>query len=122
MERVRWLLGLLLVGEGLASALRFVTRLSVVTIYPSLIVGFWFARFLVAVQQFAAGSMVLSGRPLGRALAPWVYAQSAVLLTFELGFAFAPTNLFPAYRWWAVAIYWTYAAIGIAAFAVRRRL
>jgi hypothetical protein len=122
MERARWLLGLLLVGEGLASALRFVTRLSVITIYPGITVGFWLARLVVAVQQFTAGSMVLSGRSVGRALAPWTYVQSAALLTLELGVGLASTNIFPAHRSWALAAYWTYALVGVAAFRVRRRL
>ena len=122
MAGARWLLGLILVAEGLASALRFVTRLSVITIYPGLTVGFWIGRLLVAVQQFTAGSMVMSGRPLGRDLAPWTYLQSALLLTFELGLGFASTNIFPTHRWWAVAGYWVYAAIGIAVFRAGRRL
>ena len=90
--------------------------------YPPLTIAFIAARFLVAIQQFSAGWMVMSGRPPGPLVARWALAESAILVTFELGFAFAPTNLFPAYRWWAVGGYWAYALIGLFVFRPDRRL
>jgi hypothetical protein len=107
---------LLLVVEGLASALRATTRLSAFMVYPGAAVFFMALRLVVAVEQFTAGWMAMDGRPFARTFAPWVYLQSAVLVTFELGFRMAPTNLFPAYRWWAVALYWIYAVAGMYSF------
>jgi hypothetical protein len=108
--------------EGLSSALRFLTRLSVVAVYPPVTLAFIAARFLVAMQQFAAGWMVLGRRPPGPAFARWVFVQSAVLYTFSLGFGFAPTSLFPSYRWWLVGAYWIYALAGVAIFRPPRRM
>ena len=113
---------LLLLLEGLSSALRFATRFSYVMIYPALTVSLIAMRLVVAVQQFGAGWMVIGGRPPGPPFARVALAQSAVLVTFELGFGLAPTNLFPAYRWWAVGVYWIYALIGILVFRPERRL
>ena len=111
-----------LILEGLSSALRFATRPSVLTIYPPLTIAFIGARLVVAVQQFAAGWMVIGGRLPGPALARWTFAESAVLITFEIGLRFAPSSLFPAFRWWAVGLYWLYAAAGILVFRSNRRL
>ena len=119
MQRV---FAFLLVLEGLSSALRFLTRLSAYAVYPPLTLVFIAARLLVAVQQFAAGWMVMGGRPPGPSFARWVFVQSAVLHTFSLGFGFAPTSIFPAYRWWAVGAYWIYALTGFVIFRRERRL
>jgi hypothetical protein len=116
---VRTLFAVLLLFEGLGSGLRAVTRLPVLFIYPWDTVLFMVLRLVIALQQFAAGWLVRTRRPLGPALARWAYPQSAVLVTLELGFGLAPTNIFPAYRWWVVGLYWLYAAAGMAVF--RRR-
>ena len=113
---MRRIFALLLMLEGLSSALRFASRLSVLMVYPPLTIAFIAARFLVAVQQFSAGWMVMGGRPPGPLVARWALAESAVLVTFELGLGLAPTNLFPLYRWWAVGLYWAYALTGILVF------
>ena len=119
---MRTVFALLLVLEGLSTALRTTTRLPVLMVYPPLTIAFVAARFLVAVQQFSAGWLVMGGRPPGPLLARWALAESAILVTFELGCGFAPTNLFPAYRWWAVGLYWAYALAGIFVFRHERRL
>jgi hypothetical protein len=116
------LFALLLVLEGLSSALRFLTRLSVLSVYPPFTLAFIGARFLVAVQQFAAGWMVFGRRPPGLLFARWVLVQSALLYTVGLGFGFAPTSLFPAHRWWVVGAYWVYALAGLVIFRPTRRL
>lgn len=118
---LRHVFALLLILEGLSSALRFATRLSVLAFYPPVTIAFVVVRLIIAVQQFSAGWMVISGRTLGPVLAPWVLLESAVLVTLEIGLAFAPTNLFPAYRWWAVGFYWVYALIGIVIFRAGAR-
>jgi hypothetical protein len=66
--------------------------------------------------------MVLSARPAGAAFARTALFASAALTTFELGFGFAPGNLFPAYRWPAVGLYWVYAVAGALVFRAPRRL
>jgi hypothetical protein len=113
---------LVLILEGLSSALRFLTRLSVLSVYPPFTLAFIGARFLVAVQQFAAGWMVFGRRQPGPLFARWVLVQSALLYTVSLGFGFAPTSLFPAHRWWVVGAYWIYALTGLVIFRPERRL
>ena len=119
---MQYAFALVLLLEGLSSALRFLTRLSIVSVYPPFTFAFIAARFLVAIQQFAAGWMVLGRRPPGPAFARWVFVQSALLHTFSLGFGFGPTSLFPAHRWWVVGGYWIYALIGLVIFRSERRL
>ena len=46
-------------------------------------------------------------------LARVVLVASAVLTTFEIGLRWAPTSLFPSYRWPAVGLYWLYALVGV---------
>ena len=43
------------------------------------------------------------------------------ILVALVAFAFAPSSLFPAYRWWAVGLYWIYAVVGIVVFRPERR-
>ena len=108
--------GLLLLLEGLSTGLRTATRLPTIVVYPWIAIAFVGVRLGVALQQFTAGWMVIGGRMPGPRLARWAYAQSAVLVTLEIGFRFAPTNIFPSYRWWFVAAYWAYAVAGILVF------
>jgi hypothetical protein len=119
---MRTVFAFVLLLEGLSSALRFVTRLSVLIVYPPVTLAFATARVIVAIQQFSAGWMVTGRRPAGAVFARWALAQSAVLVTLEIGFGFAPTSLFPAYRWWAVGAYCLYALAGIVTFRSERRL
>jgi hypothetical protein len=106
----------LLIMEALSTGLRAATRLPMVAVYPWLTVAFMALRLAVALQQFTAGWMAIGRRPPASRLARWVYAQSALLVTLELGFRFAPTNIFPSYRWWFVGGYWAYALAGILVF------
>jgi hypothetical protein len=112
----------ILILEGLSSAVRFLTRVSVFGVYPPVTLAFIGARLLVAAQQFAAGWMVLGRRPFGPTFARWVLVQSALLHTLTLGFGLAPTSIFPAYRWWAVGAYWIYALLGVVIFRSKRWL
>jgi hypothetical protein len=113
---LRGICAVLLIVEGLSSALRTAMRLQVIIVYPWVTVLFTAMRLVVAVQQFTAGWLALGNRPPSSVIARWAYLQSATLLTFELGFRFSPTNVFPAYRWWFVGAYWIYVLIGIAIF------
>jgi hypothetical protein len=110
---MRAAVGLLLVAEALSTALRTAGRLSILSVYPWMAISFVAARFAVALVQFAGGTMLLNGRPGGRAIGQWAFGTSAVLRVFELGFGFAPTSLFPSYRWPAVGLYCAYAAAAI---------
>jgi hypothetical protein len=105
--------GILLLVEGLSSGLRAATRLPTIVVYPWPTIAFAALRLFVAFQQFTAGWMVIGGRPPGPRLGRWAFAQSAVLVTLEIGLRFAPTNIFPSYRWWFVGAYWVYALAGI---------
>lgn len=118
---MRRILSFLLILEGLSTALRSATRLSVIVVYPATTIAFFAARLAVAIQQFAAGWMASRRHPFGPRLAQWALGESAVLTTFEIGFGFASTNMFPAYRWWAVGLYWIYAIVGIVIFRRERR-
>jgi hypothetical protein len=101
--------------EGLATGVRFVTRVPILVVYPPLTIAFVVLRLGVALAQFTSGWMLLNGRPAGSSFGRWTYGVSAALVTFEIGLGFAPTSLFPAYRWPAVGLYWLYALAAIAA-------
>jgi len=104
----------LLILEGLLTGTRAAGRVSVLAVYPAVTMAFIAARFGVAVLQFAGGSMLLWKSPGGPVVAQWSLAASGLLLVFELGLGFSPTNLFPSYRWPAVAFYGAYALAGAA--------
>jgi hypothetical protein len=115
-------IALLLIVEGLSSGLRTVQRLPVLIHYPGLTPGVVLLRAAVAVAQFTGGWTLLAGRPFGPTAATWVYVASAVLVTLEIGIGLAPTSLFPAYRWPAVALYWLYALSAAAWLRQRNRV
>ena len=103
----------LLMLEALASGLRFTRVVPLFPAYPALTIVMLLLRAGVAVVQFSGGFTLAQRRPAGRMLARTALLASAVLTTFEIGFRWAPTSLFPAYRWPAVGIYWGYALTGI---------
>jgi hypothetical protein len=105
-----------LLVEGLSTGVRVTARLPVLPAYPWLTILLTVLRVAVALQQFTAGWMVLGDRPPGARLARWAYAESTMLLSLELGFRLAPSNIFPAYRWWFVGLYAMYSVIGLIAF------
>jgi hypothetical protein len=70
-------------------------------------------RGLVGALQFAAGWMLLSGRPPGVPLARMAFVTSAVLTTLEVGFNLAPTRVYPWWRWQFTAAYWVYALLAL---------
>jgi hypothetical protein len=106
---LRGVVAVLLVLEALSSAIRMAGRLPVLVVYPWLTLAVMAIRMGVAVLQLTAGWMLLQDQRRGRALGFWSCLASAALFTFEIGLRFAPTNLFPTYRWPAVGLYWTYA-------------
>jgi xanthine/uracil permease len=101
--------------EGLATGVRAATRIPVLIFYPPLTLGIVLVRVGVALAQFTSGWMLINERPAGPVFGQLTYAASALLVTVEIGLGLAPTSLFPAYRWPAVALYWLYAAAAIAA-------
>ena len=107
------LIAILLVLEGFSTGMATVGRLPTIAIYPTLTVAVIAVRGLLGVLQFASGWMLLQRRVPASVLARWSLTASAVLLTLELGFGLAPTNLFPTYQWPAVAAYWIYAVVAI---------
>ena len=113
---MRTVFALLLLVEGLSSGLRAAMRLPAIVVYPWLTLLVIGLRLAVAFQQFTAAWMLIGRRPPGAAMARWVYAESAALVTVELGFGLVPTSIFPAHRWWFVAFYWVYALVGIIVF------
>ena len=109
---MRTILALLLILEALSSGLRATGRLPMLVIYPWFTLALMTARLGVAVAQFSSGWMLLQHQPVGRVLGFWSYIASAALVTLEVGLRLTPSNLFPAYRWPAVGLYWLYALAG----------
>jgi hypothetical protein len=111
---VRVLIAVLLVAEGLSTGVSGVTRIQSIAIYPAVTVALIVVRMFVGVLQFAAGWMLLGRSEPGRLFARVALVASACLLTLELGFDLAPTNVFHTYHWPIVAAYWAYVVIAAA--------
>jgi len=62
---------------------------------------------ITALELIAAASLSSAGEARLR-LAGRVLLGSAGLLTLEVGFRLAPSNLDPTFRWWIVGGYWAY--------------
>lgn len=104
------ILGAVLVGESLLTALWIAGHLTTLVVYDWIALVFIAARAIVAVFQFTAGAMLFRRRAMGPDFARGALAASAVLLIPELGFGLAPSSVFPDFRWPLVGAYWAYAA------------
>ncbi|MCC7010682.1 MAG: hypothetical protein IT184_17865 [Acidobacteria bacterium] len=105
----RALAGVLLVVEGLSSAFRFARFVSIAAIYPPVAIALLVGRALVGAALLTSGVWLVQGRPAATVLARAALLASASLAVAEIGWALAPTSIFPAYRWPVVALYWLYA-------------
>jgi len=67
------------------------------------------ARAGVGALQIASSVLLFEERARGVRLAPIALISSALLLTLEIGFRLAPSDVDPSFRWWIVGAYWVYA-------------
>jgi hypothetical protein len=114
------ILGLLLIAEGVWTLVWLTQLLSSLGWRDKSSVAVILARGVVGAVQLTTGWGLASRRPPALALARWVLAASAVLLTIEVGWRLTPTDLDPTYRWPFVVAYWIYALVAI--LFVRRAL
>jgi len=105
----RRLLGLLLVAEGVSTAVWLAQLLPTLGWRDRSSVALMAARAVVGAMQLTSGWWVSTRRPPGAVLARWALVLSAVLTTFEFGARLTPTDLDPTYRWPLVWAYWVYA-------------
>ena len=114
------ILGLLLTAEGAWTLVWLTQLLSSLGWRDRLSVALILTRGVVGAMQLTTGWGLASRRPSALALARWVLAASAVLLTIETYSRLTPTDLDPTYRWPLVVAYWVYALVAI--LFVRRAL
>lgn len=112
-DRVARVIAALLLVEAATSAMWIARAIPLLHIYGLLVVAFVIFRGAVAGLQGTAGAMILAGRPAAVLFGQRALLLSAGLLTFELGAAIRPTNVFPAWRWPIVGMYWLYALTAI---------
>jgi hypothetical protein len=86
-----------------------VTLVPALGVYPSVTVAMIGMRGALGVLQFASGWMLIRNSGPGRPPAYLSLLASAALITLELGFDLAPSNLFHTYHWPVVIAYWIYA-------------
>jgi hypothetical protein len=67
------------------------------------------ARAVVGALQLISGWLLFGARPPAVPIARIAVVSSAVVTTVGIGGRLAPTDLDPAFRWYAVAAYWAYA-------------
>jgi hypothetical protein len=108
-DLMRILIGVLLALEGLSTGVATISRVQSFAVYPAAIDALFALRGVVGVLQFASGWMLVRNAGPGRPFARVALLASACLLTLELGFALAPTSVFPTFRWPVVVAYWIYA-------------
>lgn len=108
---MRALAAIVLVIEGLSTGLTTAARVPSLIAYPVSTLVVIMIRGLLGLLQFASGWIVIRRIDFGARLGRWTILASACLVTLELGAGLAPTSLFHAYRWPAVAAYWVYAAV-----------
>ena len=108
----RLVLAVLLVAEGFTTALRVTGLLPNLAVYGGVALGLIGLRAVAGVLACTSGWLLAIGRPPGAQLARWTLLASAALGTLEIGWRLAPSDLDPAFRWYYVIAYWTYAGAG----------
>jgi hypothetical protein len=78
------------------------------------------ARAIVSVAQIASSWCLRVHRPFAASLARPTLLAAGVLMTLEVGFRLAPTNVDPSFTWPIVGGYWAYVALAILALTSRR--
>jgi hypothetical protein len=99
----------LLVIDALLTGVWLANLLPVLAAYDLLVFALLIARGFTAAALFTGGWLLLGDRPAAAAIARGALLVSAMLLTIEIGFRLAPSNLDPTFRWPLVVLYWLYA-------------
>ena len=114
------LLAVLLMVEALKAAAWVAALVSTLPARDSLTLAVIALRAAVSAVQIVSSVLLFENRPPGATLARWAFLTSAGLLTLEIGFRLAPSNLDPTFRWWIVGGYWVYASVAAAYISVHR--
>ena len=104
-------LALLLFTEVVVSSLGIAQLLPSIGYRRPLDWLFLMARAVITALELIAAASLSNAREARLLLAGRVLLGSAGLLTLELGFRLAPSNLDPTFRWWIVGGYWAYALV-----------
>lgn len=117
--RLRRMIGVALMVDGLVTALWFTTLLASLGHRDSLSVAVIIARVGAGALCVIAGWLVTQRRPPGDALAPMAAAATAALVTAGTVWRLMPTNLDPAWRLPVAGLYW--GAVLVIAWGLREK-
>jgi hypothetical protein len=70
-------------------------------------------RAAVSVFQMISFWCLRTDRPFAAILSQRTLLAAGILMTLEVGFRLAPTNLDPSFRWHVVIAYWAYVALAV---------
>jgi hypothetical protein len=70
-------------------------------------------RGVVSVFQMVSSWCLRTGRPFAATLTQRTLVAAGLLMTLEIGFRLAPTNLDPTFTWHVVIAYWAYVALAV---------
>jgi hypothetical protein len=99
----------LLVIDALLAVLWLANQVPALAGQDALVIVLLIARGFTAAALFIGGWLLLERRPAAFAIARSALLVSAALITIEVGFRQAPSNLDPTFRWPVVVLYWLYA-------------
>jgi hypothetical protein len=106
-------LSLLLAFESVWNGVWVAGTLPNAVVYDATALTLLAIRGLICSFQGTAAFMLLNRHPAGARFGQVALVASALALALELGFALAPTNVFPSFRWPMVGAYCVYAAAGV---------
>lgn len=106
---MRQALAFLLSLEAIVTVIWIAGLLPSMAAYDASVLGLIAGRAIVAAALFMGGWLLLHQRPAAAPIARSALLVSAGLMTVEIGFRMAPTNLDPTFGWPVVMLYWLYA-------------
>jgi hypothetical protein len=108
---VRQALAFLLILEAIVTEIWIAGLLPSLAAYDAVVLVLVVARAIIAAALFMGGWLLLNQRPAAAPIAGPALLVSAGLMTVEIGFRMAPSNLDPTFRWPVVGLYWVYALV-----------
>jgi hypothetical protein len=108
------LIGLLLLVEGLSTALWIARIVPMLPALGAVVIVLGALRGLTGAMQTMGGASLLMGRRDTIKLCQLALIASALLTTLEIGARLSPNDLDPTWRWWLTSMYWIYALAAIA--------
>ncbi len=102
------LLSFLFLIESLFAALYLSQLISAIPGHDALVIAVILARGVVGALQFTAGWLLGARRPVGFVVAQWAIVAAMAWELLAVGFNFAPTGIYPWWRWQATGAYFIY--------------